>query len=109
VLHWWTEGWLPPFSLLDVFFTTSVPFVAESYPNIRLGLDYQLAVWDKERLTDTFYLVPSQGWIAAKVEEMLGVRDEYEHVEEDKAAFVLWREAERAKGNMIHFLVSMDS
>jgi len=109
VLHWWTEGWLPPFGLLDVFYTTAVPFMAESYPNIRLGLDYQLSVFDKERLTDTVHLVPSQGWIAAKVEEMLGVRDEYEHVEEDKAAFVLWRNAEQAKGNTIQFLVSIDS
>jgi hypothetical protein len=102
-------GWIPPFSLLDVLFVNATPFVAESFPDIRLGLDYQLAVRERGRLTATCYLTPSQEWIAEHFEKTLSVKDEYEHVEEDKAEFVLWRNAELAKGNTIQFLVSIDT
>lgn len=106
---WSTTGWL---------YTCSVPFLAASYPDIRISIRGQLMVKDDDRMTNTYYLNPSQRYLNKRVMDWIEKSLEEEDIDEngyenaykkDAKALKKWMEEERNKGREIHYLVSLDT
>lgn len=90
---------------LEQFILLAEPFIATDYPELRLHVRYQLAVNDPDRISDVYYLNPSQHWIRNQINIGL-ISNNLGHDQED---FVNWRKHQLELGRDIQYIVSLDT
>ena len=87
----------------------ATPFLAESYPGFRFGLQQQWIIEGGWHNFDSVYVVPSQKWLRKQLECRLSSGEYPPQWREDVIAYRKWKLVQEGLDREVRYLVTLDT